>query len=681
MKPEEMSEVQSPKSEVAAATPGPGFQASDSGPVASAPGPCIRALSPVVANQIAAGEVVERPASVVKELVENAIDAHATRIEVIVTAGGRKLVSVADDGVGMVRDDALMCLERQATSKIRTSEDIAAITTMGFRGEAIPSIASVSRFRLRTRPRALDAGTEVEVVGGQLVDVRDCGCPAGTLVEVRDLFFNLPARRKFLRTYQTEQALVRTMFNTLALANPGIAFSLKSDGMLLHELPPCDSFEDRLRDLYGPELFERLRPVDASLAGVRVWGFAGLPDCTRADRSEQFFFVNHRPATAPAIHAAVREAYPPLDAGRRPVFFLFLDLDPASVDVNVHPAKREVRFRQPAAVREAVILALRRALVAPGAPEPTGGPGDFTPQWDASPAGGPGNPAPPWGATSPAGELGGQRPPSFAPVAPLVERPLPFPLPDDPLAPTVPLPQRPAFPLPSGATPPQTESGNPAPLPSTPQPPTSQGAPAPIYEAPAGAPWKWCRPLGMLGDGYALLETDDGLVVLEPRAAHMRVLYENLLDAAAAEAPPPSQRLLLPESVELPPLDAARVRARLAVFRAMGFGIEPLDGDAFLVDALPPLLSGVPCRTLLADIASGMEEVGAKKGRERPVEEAGARAAAKAAVPTRARLDPAELRHLVQALARCRMPYTSPFGKPTVVLFSYRELSRKFGLS
>ena len=625
---------------------------------ASAPSPCIRALSPVVANQIAAGEVVERPASVVKELVENAIDAHATRVEVVVTAGGRKLVSVADDGVGMVRDDALMCLERQATSKIRTSEDIAAITTMGFRGEAIPSIASVSRFRLRTRPRALDAGTEVEVVGGQLVDVRDCGCPAGTLVEVRDLFFNLPARRKFLRTYQTEQALVRTMFNTLALANHGIAFSLKSDGMLLHELPPCDSFEDRLRDLYGPELFERLRPVDATLAGVRVWGFAGLPDCTRADRSEQFFFVNRRPATAPAIHAAVREAYPPLDAGRRPVFFLFLDLDPASVDVNVHPAKREVRFRQPAAVREAVILALHRALGAPGEP--------------ADPA--PGFPPPSWGAEVPEG-LGGQRPPSFAPyppppVAPLVERPLPFPRPDDPLAPSVPLPQRPTIGTPFPFSPPPSERGD-----------APEGSGGVFRAAPAGAPWKWCRPLGMLGDGYALLETDDGLVVLEPRAAHMRVLYESLLDAASAEAPPPAQRLLLPESVELPPLDAARVRARLAVFRSMGFGIEPLDGDAFLVDALPTLLSGAPCRTLLADIASGMEEVGAKKGRERPVEEAIARAAAQAAVRTRARLDPAELRHLVQALARCRMPYTSPFGKPTVVLFSYRELSRKFGLS
>ena len=631
--------------------------------------PCIRALSPVVANQIAAGEVVERPASVVKELVENAIDAHATRIEVVVTAGGRKLVSVADDGVGMVRDDAIMCLERQATSKIRTSEDIAAITTMGFRGEAIPSIASVSRFRLRTRPRALDAGTEVEVIGGQLVDVRDCGCPAGTLVEVRDLFFNLPARRKFLRTYQTEQALVRTMFNTLALANPGIAFSLKSDGMLLHELPPCDSFEDRLRDLYGPELFERLRPVDASLAGVRVWGFAGLPDCTRADRSEQFFFVNHRPATAPAIHAAVREAYPPLDAGRRPVFFLFLDLDPASVDVNVHPAKREVRFRQPAAVREAVILALRRALGAPGEPvDPAPG----------VPFDGYRPPSTTFGPDSHRESSAFYPPP---PVSPLVERPLPFPRPDDPLAPAVPLPQRPAFPLPSGAIPPQTESGNPTPLPSTLQPLTSQGAPALPIPAPAGAPWKWCRPLGMLGDGYALLETDDGLVVLEPRAAHMRVLYENLLDATSAEAPPPSQRLLLPESVELPPLDAARIRARLAVFRAMGFGIEPLDGDAFLIDALPTLLSGAPCRTLLADIASAMEEVGAKKGRERPVEEAVARAAAQSAVRTRARLDPAELRHLVQSLARCRMPYTSPFGKPTVVLFSYRELSRKFGLS
>ena len=633
------------------------------------PTPCIRALSPVVANQIAAGEVVERPASVVKELVENAIDAHATRIEVAVTAGGRKLVSVADDGVGMVRDDALMCLERQATSKIRTSEDIAAIATMGFRGEAIPSIASVSRFRLRTRPRALDAGTEVEVVGGQLVDVRDCGCPAGTLVEVRDLFFNLPARRKFLRTYQTEQALVRAMFNTLALANHGIAFSLKSDGLLLHELPPCETFEDRLRDLYGPDLFARLRPVDATLAGVRVSGFAGLPDYTRSDRSEQFFFVNHRPASAPAVHAAVREAYPPLDTGRRPVFFLFLDLDPASVDVNVHPAKREVRFRQPAAVREAVILALRRALGTPAAaaPEPGGG-------------------------------FEGQNAPALAPppaVSPILERPLPFPRPDDPLAPPVPLPQRPAFPFSARPAPARPDSApgdvsfpsealSAPPVLSRPAPARPDPAPArpdsPI-PAPVGAPWKWCRPLGMLAEGYALLETDDGLVLLEPRAAHMRVLYERLLGAAEASAPPPAQRLLLPESVELPPVDAARVRERLSVFHSMGFGIEPLDGDAFLVDALPDMLAGTPSRTLLADIAAGIEEAGAKKGRERPVEEAVARAAAQAAVRTRARLEPAELRHLVQELASCRMPYTSPFGKPTVVLYSYRELSRKFGLS
>ena len=185
----------------------------------------------------------------------------------------------------------------------------------------------------------------------------------------------------------------------------------------------------------------------------------------------------------------------------------------------------------------------------------------------------------------------------------------------------------------------------------------------------------------MLAEGYALLETDDGLVLLEPRAAHMRVLYERLLGAAEASAPPPAQRLLLPESVELPPVDAARVRERLSVFHSMGFGIEPLDGDAFLVDALPDMLAGTPSRTLLADIAAGIEEAGAKKGRERPVEEAVARAAAQAAVRTRARLEPAELRHLVQELASCRMPYTSPFGKPTVVLYSYRELSRKFGLS
>ena len=628
------------------------------------PQPCIRTLPTVVANQIAAGEVVERPASVVKELVENSIDAQARRIDLVVTAGGRKLVSVADDGIGMVRDDALMCLERQATSKIRTSEDIEGIATMGFRGEAIPSIASVSRFRLTTRPRALDVGTEVIVNGGELADVRDCGCPAGTLVEVRDLFFNLPARRKFLRTYQTEQSVIRSMFLTLALANPAIAFTFKADGTLLHNLPACDSFTDRLRDLYGADAFDHLRRVDATTGGIRVSGFVSTPDWTRTDRSEQFLFVNRRPATAPVVLGAIREAYPPLEADRKPIVFLFLDLDPSAVDVNVHPTKREVRFRQPAAVREAILVALHRAFSEAG---------EGIDAAQASPVDVLSLPAPPVSGIGAApvarggawmeGAVSGA-----AAAPPRLDRPLPFPRLPDPLAPPIPLPQRPIADA-APQVPPSEEPSRPEP-----QPPVPVTIPA-----PEGAPWKWCRILGLLGDRYAALETEDGLVLLEPRAAHMRVLYEELLPAPGTC--PPSQRLLLPESFELPPVDAARVRARLDVIRSMGFGIEPLDGDAFLADALPAALGNAPCRPLLIDIATAIEEAGPQRGREHWIEEAVARAAARYAVSAGGRITLSDVESIVRRLVRCRMPYTSPFGKPTIILVSHRELARKFGLT
>ena len=623
-------------------------------------GPVIRALPAVVANQIAAGEVVERPASVVKELMENSIDAQARRIDLVVTAGGRKLVSVADDGVGMVRDDAIMCLERQATSKIRTSEDIASISTMGFRGEAIPSIASVSRFRIATRPRALDVGTEVEVCGGELVDVRDCGCPAGTLVEVRDLFFNLPARRKFLRTYQTEQSVIRSMFLTLALANPSIAFTFKADGLELYNLPPSEGFPDRLRDVYGADVFDHLRPVDSTAAGIRVHGFVSTPDWTRPDRSEQYLFVNRRPASAPVVYSALREAYPPLTGDRKPIIFLFLDLDPASVDVNVHPTKREVRFRQPAAVREAILLALSRAL---GRTDLSGAPPD-TPELPIPESRKPDIPV-----------TASVQPPAPAPVAPPpIARPLPFPRAADPLAPAIPLPQPPVPEIPSPPPSPSSpESPSSPPQPLAPPPPTPISAPVP---APDGAPWKWYRLLGPLGGRYALLETDDGLVLLESRAAHMRVLYEELLPPPGTR--PESQMLLIPEAVDLPPVDAHRIRTHLPVFRSMGFGIEPIDGDSFLVDSLPSALGDTPARPLLIDIAAAIEEAGPRRGRERWIEEAMARAAARHAAGSG--LSASEIDSIVQRLARCRMPYTSPFGKPTIILLSYREIARKFGI-
>ena len=324
----------------------------------------VRVLPLHVANKIAAGEVVERPASVVKELVENAIDAGARNVRISITAGGRKLVSVQDDGCGMTRDDAVLSLERQATSKILDVTDIEEIDTLGFRGEAIPSIASVSRFSITTRRHDSDEGTFIQVNAGTLADVRTAGCPPGTLVEVRDLFCNVPARRKFLRAYATEEGHVKAIFTVHALAHPEIGFSLTVDGRELYRLAPAASAADRIHDIFGKDFVSELlslKPAPAD-APVRVTGFVERPNLSTPTRRDQYVFVNGRPASAPSIAYALREAYPRQPGDVRPAAILFVELPPTQVDVNVHPTKREVRFRDNAAVKNAIVTAIEAVL-------------------------------------------------------------------------------------------------------------------------------------------------------------------------------------------------------------------------------------------------------------------------------------------------------------------------------
>ncbi len=370
----------------------------------------IRLLPEQVANQIAAGEVIERPASVVKELVENALDAQAARVTVEIQAGGRSLVRVVDDGLGMSRDDALLCLERHATSKIRRAEDLAAIATMGFRGEALPSIASVSRFTLTTRERDSNSpeGTQIVIGGGKILEVKAAGSAPGTSVEVRQLFFNLPARRKFLRTEETESAHIQHYLTLAALAYPEVAFTFQRDGRLVWQLPAVKTGSDasarlaalreRLRALYGDE--QKLLTLDYSAPmaspteaedssvspsdfGLRtsdfhVWGFIGAPGVSRATREDQHLFVNRRPVENRGLNFALLEGYhTALMKGRYPVACLFLEIDPAAVDVNIHPAKREVKFHREAEVRRLVAQAIRQTLLAfhggkpePGSPKP-----------------------------------------------------------------------------------------------------------------------------------------------------------------------------------------------------------------------------------------------------------------------------------------------------------------------
>src|SRR5438309_549449 len=324
----------------------------------------IRLLPDTVASQVAAGEVVERPASVVKELIENSIDAGARKIEIMTRRGGISLVRVIDDGSGMDRDDALLSLERHATSKIRSAADLAAIATLGFRGEALPSIASVSRFRLTTREPSAVAGTEIVINGGKIDIVRDGGEAPGTQVEVRSLFYNLPARRKFLRSENTESRNIEHQVHLQAIGHPQIGFSLLRDDRVLFQLPAAATLSDRIRDLFGVELLQRLVEVTSTRSPkIRISGFIGQAGLSRQTRTQQLVFVNGRAIESSFLTAAIREGYhTALMKGQYPVTFLFLELDPASVDVNVHPAKREVRFRDPAAVREIVIQSIQQTL-------------------------------------------------------------------------------------------------------------------------------------------------------------------------------------------------------------------------------------------------------------------------------------------------------------------------------
>ncbi len=612
----------------------------------------IQVLPPQVANQIAAGEVVDRPASIVKELVENAIDAGASRIEIAVSAGGRKLISVTDNGYGMGREDAVLSIERHATSKIRDANDMISVRTLGFRGEALAAISSVSRFRLVTCRQGDAVGTELLLHDGHVRDVRDCGAPVGTRIEVRDLFYNVPARRKFLRTEQTEMAHIRDVFLTAALSHPRLSLRLTVDGKDQYRLAADGTLEDRIRDLFSPELIENLAVVDHTHGGVSITGFVSLPVMHRSDRNEQYLFVNDRPVNPQLLRYAIGEGYRVgLPKGRHPSAFLFLTLDPSQVDVNVHPTKREIRFRRPGIVRDCVVQAIEEAL--------SGG-GDALPgSADIRGAG--------------IGSVGGRQP-AVAPP----EREGTLSIPDLPSVHSFQYPRKasrlqPEPPL--GGLPIDLVFGTAA---DDAEPPPAVPAPTAETDVSAGSPWAWCRVLGQVGGTYVVMETELGLVLMDPRAAHERVLFERLTQACRAGTSPQVQALLLPETLTLTPRDAERVRKQLALFQSIGFGVSDFGGNSFLVDALPAMLEGVSAGPLIREMVSALEEAGSRTAHS-VVEKSLIEAACHAAVGLRKQLTLGEIEKLVVDLSLCEMPYTSPRGRPTLILMSLKELHRKFG--
>ncbi|MBT3194769.1 MAG: DNA mismatch repair endonuclease MutL [Verrucomicrobia bacterium] len=607
----------------------------------------IRVLPIQVANKIAAGEVVERPASVAKELMENALDAGATQLDVAVTAGGRKLVSVSDNGSGMSRDDALLSIERHATSKIHDVDDIETIHTLGFRGEALAAIGSVSRFRLTTCRQGEVVGSEIIMSGGALQDVQDIGCPPGTAIEVRDLFFNVPARRKFLRSQQTELFRIRDTFTIQALSHPEVGMSLTIDGRELHRLPATENLNDRLRELFSPDLLKQLRDVDHKVGGIVVGGKVSVPTVHRGDRNEQYVFVNGRPTSPALLSYAVQQGYRGvLPKGRHPSVFLFLTMPPGWVDVNVHPTKREIRFRRPGDVRDAVIAAIQEALAV--SPDAVSAEAE-----DALPD-----------AVGLTDHL------------PAVTTSLKI----DDLPPTraFKYPRQTAVVLDQGQ---ETVAFGVAPT-NAPDEHASVEGSTPAASTPYdgdfhAAPWAWCRVLGQVGGFYVVLETENGMVMMDPRAAHERVLYDRFMRGVVAGSVE-AQTLLIPETVELPARDAARVRRNIALFQAMGFGMSEFGGNSYVIDALPACFEGTPVETLIVDMARSLEEAGARGGAHGK-EDALAQAACRSAVGTRQRLSLDEIERLVVDLAACEMPYTSPRGRPTLIFTSLSELHKKFG--
>jgi DNA mismatch repair protein MutL len=654
----------------------------------------IRLLSEQVANQIAAGEVVERPASVVKELIENSLDANPQKITVEIGAGGRSFIRVTDDGFGMGRDDALLCLERHATSKIQRAEDLASIATLGFRGEALPSIASVSRFMLTTRERENPSpeGTQIIVNGGKIVEVMAAGSAAGTSVEVRQLFFNLPARRKFLRTEETEAAHIQHYLTLAALAFPEVAFTFVKDGRNVWQLPAVKSgaatssrieaLRERLRALLGDEkllsvnfsalleddgypsapeetdIFDNASPEKSEIRNqkseIRVWGLIGSPGVSRATRDGQFVFVNRRPVENRGINYALIEGYHnSLMKGRYPVCCLFLEIDPAAVDVNIHPAKREVKFRREFEVRKFVVQAVRDALLAfhsepmksTAKPPSTPSESKFAPEASA-----------PVVLNFPE-KL---KPSSAAPaqISPTAQTPLKMGL-------SLPAPAK-AEPATSAVEAQSAIEINPPSAIRNPQSPT------PLLNVPL-------RLVGVIGKLYVLLESDRGLVLLDQHAAHERILFEQMMNRIESNTAVPSQKLLLPETIELPPRDAQFLREQLVVLTKLGVGLSEFGERTFLLDALPPFVKVPDPRRFVFNLVDELRAAGREVNLARLGEHTVAKTVCRHAVKANDPLGGAELENLVEDLRRCAMPYTCPHGRPTLIEMNYRELEKKFG--
>jgi DNA mismatch repair protein MutL len=594
----------------------------------------IRRLDPILADRIAAGEVVERPAAAVKELVENALDAGAARIDVTIENGGQSLIRVIDDGAGMDAADLRLCVERHATSKIPDG-DLTNIATLGFRGEALPSIGSVARLEIQTRTKDAPHGARIAVAFGEVGEVRPAALPPGARVEVRDLFAATPARLKFLKSARAEAQAVADVIKRLAMANPGVRFSLGGDGLAGFDYQACpDGFEGlltRLTQALGRDFRENALQVEAVRETLRLWGFAGLPTWHRANASAQYVFVNGRPVRDRLFSGAIRAAYMDfLGADRHPTLALFLDCPPQQVDVNVHPAKAEVRFADPGLVRGFVIGALKQALasalhratpsLAPRALE------QFARHRDAAPAKN-------WDWR-------------LSPAAPARQTP-----------------SAPAFAF---------EESAPGPSPCADARPHL----APMTDESLDAPLGAAR--AQIHETYIVAQTRDGLVLVDQHAAHERLVYERL-KRQRAETGVARQALLSPCIVDLDPADAARLTEAEPLLASLGLVVEPFGPGAVAVREAPAELKIGALDALLRDLACSLAEDGAAAPLEKKLDHVLATMACHHSVRAGRRLGSEEMNALLREMERTPGAGQCNHGRPTYVELKLADIEKLFG--
>lgn len=607
--------------------------------------PRIRILPENISNKIAAGEVVERPASVVKELVENALDARSTRITIDIKNGGRSLIQVADNGTGMNRDDALLALERYATSKITSDRDLFAIRTLGFRGEALPSIASVSRFTLITRDADSGTGTRIIVTGGRLDKVTDTGAPVGTLITIQQLFFNTPARRKFLKTVSTELGHIADGVAAMAMGHPSVRVRLRHNGKILKDWPAVGNPVDRVIDILGRDIQHRLYPLSATDNGIQLSGWIGSPDIFRSTPRGTYLYVNGRMVRDRVIRHALFSGYAGrLMKGRHPLAVLFVTVPYDEVDVNVHPTKHEVRFARPPAVHHLIATTVADTLKQ-----------NERPVWQAMPR-------------RPAPEKVAETPPVFEPARSSSRPPAPAPSPA-------------AAPVPS-----QTAGKRPAPddfaPPHRPGPIRPPAQPPLIKETAAHR----LRMIGQFKGTYILCEfvgeSGAELVIVDQHAAHERIVFEELKKKYHG-GKGPVQRLIIPETIELNFTEATildRIRPDLA---RLGLEIAPFGQNTFIVKAVPALLGGSETAPLIREILEKTAEIGADPRPDHPLaqslDDCLILMACHSALRARQKISETEQRTLLDQLMACDNPAHCPHGRPTWIRWTVAALEKSFG--